>query len=216
MNNDEKAQEKNQDYSTTKEIELNRIQKMHMVFLNKMNHTVFEIQNEFKKIVTRWFELDEEYDLIVDLLKKTGDKKYLFVSKHSIDVIILCLFRVKTIVIEFKRNKKRFGEYDVIDFGKICKKMRSNGVAVSNFYYTNSAKKKAKELVILLLDPQQDLRSHIGVVESGSEISENEEIVQMKNEENGYVETEKGIMESEDVILCFRVLQRNRFKNIVD
>ncbi|KAF0411955.1 hypothetical protein F8M41_008082 [Gigaspora margarita] len=29
----------------------------------------------FKEIVVRWFEFDDEYDLVIDLLKETGDRK---------------------------------------------------------------------------------------------------------------------------------------------
>ncbi|CAG8639222.1 3486_t:CDS:2 [Dentiscutata heterogama] len=127
-----------------------------------VDKTVSEIQSEFKEIVVRWFEFDDEYDLVIDLLKETGDRKYLFDTK----------------------DKKRFGEYDVIDFGKICKKMKSDGVVITNFYCTNSAKRKARELGMLLTDPQrakvkidvflENLRSCVEVSEIESDISKNE------------------------------------------
>ncbi|CAG8725031.1 12810_t:CDS:2, partial [Racocetra fulgida] len=64
------------------------------------------------EIVVKWFEVDDDYDLLTDLVTEVNEKKYLFVSKDSIDVIIMCLFHIKTNLIEV-REKKRLGIPDL-------------------------------------------------------------------------------------------------------
>ncbi|CAG8844117.1 1832_t:CDS:1, partial [Racocetra persica] len=146
-----------------------------------------EIHNEFKEIVTRWFEIDDDYDLLIDLIKDTEEKKYLFVVKDSISVIIMCFFCIKMNMIGFEEENKptkRLRVSDIINFDKTCKKLKTSGVIVTNLFCKNSTKMKAKELEILLVNPQRGkakiddfvevLKARVEVYESKSETSEEE------------------------------------------
>ncbi|CAG8706105.1 25387_t:CDS:2 [Dentiscutata erythropus] len=143
-----------------------------------------EICNEFKEIAARWFEIDDDYDLLIDLIRDDEEKKYLFVFKDSISVIIMCLFCIKINMIGFEEEDKatkRLRVSDVTSFGKTCKKLKSNGVILTNQFCKNPTKKKAKELKILLADPQrakvkiddfvEDLKTRVEGNESKSETS---------------------------------------------
>ncbi|CAG8771269.1 188_t:CDS:2 [Gigaspora margarita] len=111
---------------------------------------------EFKEIIVRQFESDNDYDLLTDLIMEVDEKKYLFVSKSSIDVIIMCICRIETNLLEFEENrpvKKRLGKRDIIEFNKLCVKMNLVGVIVTDLNYRHCVKRKARSLNILLTRP---------------------------------------------------------------
>ncbi|KAF0455816.1 hypothetical protein F8M41_001403 [Gigaspora margarita] len=78
--------------------------------------SVEEFYKEFKEIIVRQFESDDDYDLLMDLITEIDKKKYL---KASIDVIFMCICRIETNLLEFEENrpvKKRLGIRDIVGF----------------------------------------------------------------------------------------------------
>ncbi|CAG8797787.1 24261_t:CDS:1, partial [Dentiscutata erythropus] len=60
-------------------------------------------------------------------------------------------------LIEFEEKnatKCRLVIPDIVKFYKLCKKMKAEGVIVTNVFYRSSAKTRAKELNILLTKPE--------------------------------------------------------------
>ncbi|CAG8449574.1 4389_t:CDS:1 [Dentiscutata heterogama] len=82
---------------------------------------------------------------------------------------------------EENKATKRLRVSDVINFDKACKKLNTSGVILTNLFCKNSTKMKAKELEILVANPQrakakiddfvEDLKTRVEVYESKSETS---------------------------------------------
>ncbi|CAG8802707.1 570_t:CDS:2, partial [Racocetra persica] len=115
--------------------------------------SVKENCNEFKEIIMRWFEVDDDYDLLTDLVTEVDEKRYLFVSKNSIDEK-----SVEENYNEFKEIIMRWFEVDddydlltdlVMEIDE--KREKKNTVKKQLGIYDVT---RAKELKILLTNPE--------------------------------------------------------------